>query len=69
MRVWRFSLYYFLVFGGYVALSLWLPKYYIDVFGLPLKDGGAAHRHLRLPVGHHPRARAAGSPTATARGR
>ncbi len=36
VRVWRFSLYYFLVFGGYVALSLWLPKYYIDVFGLPL---------------------------------
>ena len=37
VRVWRFSLYYFLVFGGYVGLSLWLPKYYIDVFGLPLK--------------------------------
>jgi NNP family nitrate/nitrite transporter-like MFS transporter len=36
VRVWRFSLYYFLVFGGYVALSLWLPKYYIDVFGLDL---------------------------------
>ena len=36
VRVWRFSLYYFLVFGGYVGLSLWLPKYYIDVFGLPL---------------------------------
>jgi len=36
VRVWRFSLYYVLVFGGYVALSLWLPKYYIDVFGLPL---------------------------------
>jgi MFS transporter, NNP family, nitrate/nitrite transporter len=36
VRVWRFSLYYFLVFGGYVALSLWLPKYYIDVYGFDL---------------------------------
>lgn len=37
LRVWRFSLYYVVVFGAYVALSVWLPKYYVDVFGLPLK--------------------------------
>lgn len=36
IRVWRFSLYYVVVFGAYVALSAWLPKYYVDVFGLPL---------------------------------
>ncbi len=36
VRVWRFGLYYVVVFGAYVALSLWLPKYYVDVFGLPL---------------------------------
>ncbi len=36
MRVWRFSLYYVVVFGAYVALSVWLPRYYVDVFGLPL---------------------------------
>lgn len=36
VRVWRFSLYYVVVFGAYVALSVWLPKYYVDVFGLPL---------------------------------
>lgn len=35
-RVWRFSLYYVVVFGAYVALSAWLPKYYVDVYGLPL---------------------------------
>jgi NNP family nitrate/nitrite transporter-like MFS transporter len=28
MRVWRFSLYYVVVFGAYVALSAWLPDYY-----------------------------------------
>jgi NNP family nitrate/nitrite transporter-like MFS transporter len=35
-KVWRFSLYYVMVFGAYVALSVWLPKYYVDVYGLPL---------------------------------
>ncbi len=28
LRVWRFSLYYVVVFGAYVALSSWLPDYY-----------------------------------------
>nr|WP_297430490.1 nitrate/nitrite transporter [uncultured Actinotalea sp.] len=36
VRVWRFSLYYVVVFGAYVALSAWLPKYYVDVFDVPL---------------------------------
>ena len=38
VRVWRFSLYYVVVFGAYVALSVWLPKYYMDVFKLPLQQ-------------------------------
>jgi NNP family nitrate/nitrite transporter-like MFS transporter len=36
VRVWRFSLYYVVVFGAYVALAAWLPKYYKDVYHLPL---------------------------------
>ena len=27
IQVWRFALYYFFVFGAFVALSLWLPQY------------------------------------------
>jgi MFS transporter, NNP family, nitrate/nitrite transporter len=27
-QVWRFSLYNFFVFGGFVALALWLPRFY-----------------------------------------
>ena len=38
MRVWRFSLYYAAVFGAYVALSAWLPKYYVDNFDVSLHD-------------------------------
>lgn len=40
IRVWRFGLYYVVVFGAYVALSLWLPKYYVDVYGFELKKAG-----------------------------
>jgi NNP family nitrate/nitrite transporter-like MFS transporter len=36
VRVWRFGLYYVLVFGAYVALSLWLPNYYTTVYELSL---------------------------------
>ncbi|WP_291382838.1 nitrate/nitrite transporter [Demequina sp.] len=35
-RAWRFSLYYAVVFGAYVALAAWLPKYYVDVYDVPL---------------------------------
>lgn len=37
MRVWRFSLYYVAVFGAYVALAAWLPKYYVDNFDIDLR--------------------------------
>jgi NNP family nitrate/nitrite transporter-like MFS transporter len=36
MRVWRFGLYYVVVFGAYVALSVWMPNYYASVFDLSL---------------------------------
>ena len=35
-RVWRFSLYYVVVFGAYVALSAWLPNYYQTKYGQDL---------------------------------
>jgi MFS transporter, NNP family, nitrate/nitrite transporter len=39
-QVWRFSLYYFFVFGAFVALALWLPKYLIEVYDLDVKVAG-----------------------------
>jgi MFS transporter, NNP family, nitrate/nitrite transporter len=50
-RVWRFGLYYFLVFGGYVALALWLPKYYIDVFGFDLRTAALLTAIFVFPSG------------------
>ncbi|MCH8498166.1 MAG: MFS transporter [Marinobacter sp.] len=39
-RVWRFSFYYFFVFGAFVALCLWLPFYLVEVYQLPLTVAG-----------------------------
>lgn len=36
IRVWRFSLYYVIAFGAYVAFSATLPLYYQNVFGTSL---------------------------------
>jgi len=40
IQVWRFSLYYFFVFGAFVALALWLPRYLMGVYGLDIKTAG-----------------------------
>lgn len=40
VQVWRFSLYYFFVFGAFVGLALWLPRYYVAVYGLDIKHAG-----------------------------
>ena len=40
-QVWRFSLYYFFVFGGFVALALWLPRYLVGVYGFDVNLVGS----------------------------
>ncbi|MGM0584860.1 MAG: nitrate/nitrite transporter [Pseudomonadota bacterium] len=42
LQVWRFSLYYFFVFGAFVALALWTPHYLIEVYGVDVKTAGMA---------------------------
>jgi len=48
-QVWRFSLYYFFVFGGFVALSLWLPHYLIEVYDLSLSTAGMLAAFYSVP--------------------
>jgi len=50
IQVWRFSLYYFFVFGAFVALSLWLPQYLINVYEVDLKTAGFAAAMFSLPA-------------------
>lgn len=49
LQVWRFSLYYFFVFGAFVALALWLPRYYVGAYGLELKIAGMLAACYALP--------------------
>ena len=51
LRVWRFGLYYFCFFGGFVALSQWLVPYSVQVFGVPLKEAGLIAAIFSFPVG------------------
>ncbi len=48
-RVWRFSLYYFFVFGGFVALALWLPRYLTGAYGLDIKTAGMVAAAYSIP--------------------
>jgi NNP family nitrate/nitrite transporter-like MFS transporter len=49
LRVWRFSLYYFIVFGGFVALTLWLPNYYVNEYQMSLGDASFLTLLFTLP--------------------
>ncbi|MEZ5843158.1 MAG: MFS transporter [Hyphomicrobiaceae bacterium] len=50
VQVWRFSLYYFFVFGAFVALALWLPRYLVGVYGLDIKTAGMLAAFYSIPA-------------------
>ncbi|PAU82185.1 MFS transporter [Halovibrio salipaludis] len=50
LQVWRFSLYYFFVFGAFVALASWLPNYYVNVYELSLEQAGMLAALYALPA-------------------
>jgi NNP family nitrate/nitrite transporter-like MFS transporter len=51
VRVWRFGLYYFLVFGGFVALAQWLVPYYLNVYAMPIATAGLMASIFSFPSG------------------
>jgi len=50
IQVWRFSLYYFFVFGGFVALALWLPHYLIGAYGMDVAKAGMLAACYSIPA-------------------
>ncbi|MCB9986803.1 MAG: NarK/NasA family nitrate transporter [Rhodospirillales bacterium] len=50
LQVWRFSLYYFFVFGAFVALALWLPRYLVGAYGLDIKTAGMIAAAYSIPA-------------------
>ena len=51
MRVWRFGLYYFFVFGGFVALAQWLVPYYVNAYSTTVVLAGMLAAVNSLPSG------------------
>ncbi|MAT39039.1 MAG: MFS transporter [Ectothiorhodospiraceae bacterium] len=51
VRVWRFGLYYFLVFGGFVALAQWLIPYYVNAYTMSIATAGLMASIFSLPSG------------------
>lgn len=49
-QVWRFAIYYFFVFGAFVALALWLPRYLVGVYGLDIKTAGILAAFYSVPA-------------------
>ena len=49
IQVWRFATYYFFVFGAFVALASFLPRYYVGAYGLPLTTAGVFAGLYSLP--------------------
>lgn len=50
-RVWKYCQYYSIVFGGYVALSLWMTKYYITEYGFDIRIAALLAAAFSLPGG------------------
>src|SRR5699024_5941688 len=48
LQAWRFSLYYFYVFGGFVALSLWCSHYLVQVYGVDVRVAAIARSSFSL---------------------
>jgi NNP family nitrate/nitrite transporter-like MFS transporter len=49
IQVWRFATYYFFVFGAFVALASFLPRYYVGAYGLELTTAGVFAGLYSLP--------------------
>jgi NNP family nitrate/nitrite transporter-like MFS transporter len=49
--VWRYCQYYSIVFGGYVALALWMTKYYVAEYGFNLQTAALLAACFSLPGG------------------
>jgi NNP family nitrate/nitrite transporter-like MFS transporter len=50
-NVWKLCQYYSIVFGGYVALSLWMTKYYVTEYGFAITSAALLAACFSLPGG------------------
>jgi NNP family nitrate/nitrite transporter-like MFS transporter len=50
-RVWKYCQYYSIVFGGFTALSIWMPQYFKSEYGLTVAQAAMLAAAFSLPAG------------------
>jgi NNP family nitrate/nitrite transporter-like MFS transporter len=50
-RVWKYCQYYSIVFGGFTALSVWMPQYFKSEYGLSITQAALLAACFALPAG------------------
>ena len=50
-RVWKYCQYYSIVFGGFTALSIWMPQYFRSEYGLSIAQAALLAACFALPAG------------------
>lgn len=50
-RVWKYCQYYSIVFGGFTALSIWMPQYFKTEYGLSITQAALLAACFALPAG------------------
>ncbi|HWA61897.1 MAG TPA: nitrate/nitrite transporter [Caulobacteraceae bacterium] len=50
-RVWKYCQYYSIVFGGFTALSVWMPQYFMKAYQLPIATASLMAACFSLPGG------------------
>jgi MFS transporter, NNP family, nitrate/nitrite transporter len=51
VRVWKYCQYYSIVFGGFTALSVWMPQYFAQEYGLGVAQASLLAACFSLPAG------------------
>ncbi len=51
VRVWKYCQYYSIVFGGFTALSVWMPNYFVQEYGLNIAQASLLAACFSLPAG------------------
>jgi len=51
IRVWKYCQYYSIVFGGFTALSVWMPLYFVQEYGLSIAQASLLAACFSLPAG------------------
>lgn len=51
LRVWKYCQYYSIVFGGFTALSVWMPQYFTQEYRLSITEAALLAACFSLPAG------------------